>query len=118
MPTRHQWQARYANGHKSRGLQGAMMIDTWKQNHMKAMVEPVRFEIPISGFLKAIQDYASLYEERFEGVIGNDGVLGDGLKDIIQGLRTLLNGDCGRIDCGTIDSKLCELAERNSIEID
>ena len=94
------------------------MTEAWKQNHIKAMVEPVRFEIPISSMLRAIQDYAALYRERFESTIGNDGVLGEGLKDMIQGLRVLLNGDCGRIDCGTIDSKLCELAERHGIELD
>ena len=35
----------------------------------------------------------------------------------IEAARASLNWDCGRLDCGTVDAYLCDLAERAGVEL-
>lgn len=75
------------NGHKSRAHWNASL---WLNNdeHMYLTM------------LGCLKDY---------GVsIADDYVLGPAWAEIGKSLRTLLNGDCGRLDCGTIDRIVTE----------
>jgi hypothetical protein len=47
-----------------------------------------------------------------------DYVLGEGLAQIIEGIRVLLNGDLGRLDGGTVDAWLCYAAEEIGWDLD
>jgi hypothetical protein len=50
-------------------------------------------------------------------VLANDGILGEAWADMLKGCRTLLNGDLGGLDGGTLDSILCKMAEANGYEV-
>ena len=75
----------------------------WRR-HEDAMMRPRGIERPIAGMLHAWLLYADLHRERFESGIGQDYVLGPEWAKIGAAIRGLLNGDCGRIDCGAVDS--------------
>ena len=92
----------------------------WKERHAQAWVNPKPgFEQALVGLTKAISIYAQAYEEEFEeedtsqSTIHHDGVLGPAFIDIVEGIRTLLNGPTGmRLDAGTIDSLLYNLLSK------
>jgi hypothetical protein len=64
----------------------------------------------------ALADYSDAHRERFESSMGDDGFLGPAWLDILKGTRTLLNGETGRLDCGTVDSMLVRMAEAAGYE--
>ena len=43
--------------------------------------------------------------------------LGSVVGPYIGAARASLNWDCGRLDCGTVDAYLCDLAERAGVEL-
>jgi hypothetical protein len=61
-------------------------------------------ESSIALAIEAWCDYAEAHAARFEGQIGEDYVLGPAWARWGFALRELLNGDCGRLDCATLDS--------------
>jgi hypothetical protein len=71
--------------------------------HLDAIARPRGPERPISGMLHAWLLYADSHQERYGSGIGQDGVLGPEWAAIGRALRGLLNGECGRLDCGTVD---------------
>lgn len=75
----------------------------WQERHHKALVFPADYEVALVGMFKAWYQYAVLHELRFESLIGDDYVLGPAWEAIGDSLRTLLNGESGRLDCGTLD---------------
>jgi hypothetical protein len=76
----------------------------WQDRHNAAVIAPVGFERPIVHLFESWLDYADRHKARYESSIGADGFLGEHWKDIGLALRGLLNGDCGRLDCGTLDA--------------
>jgi hypothetical protein len=50
--------------------------------------------------------------------LGDDGYFCDHARDVIQALRAMLNLDCGRFDCGTLDGLLLDLASAAGLEIE
>ena len=71
--------------------------------HRDAVTRPRGAERPIVGMLAAWLLYADLHRERYEAGIGEDYVLGPEWAKIGSAVLGLLNGDCGRLDCGAID---------------
>lgn len=82
----------------------------WTQRHMAAWTAPKGTEAPIVSLIRSLADYADAHQSRFESSIGDDGFLGPEWLQILKSTRALLNGDCGRLDCGTLDHMLCEMA--------
>ena len=80
--------------------------------HHEALQNPKGVERAVVGMRKALLDYAAQYEERFGSHIGDDGVLGDCWLQIARGYLGLLNGETGRLDCGTLDGELRRWAVR------
>ena len=66
---------------------------------------------PIVGMIRALALYADMHAERFESPLGEDYVLGPAGLDMLKGLRTLLNGELGGLDCGTLDTLAHDMAE-------
>ena len=66
----------------------------------------------------ASAQYADYHQRRYESRIGDDGVLGDPWADILKSARVLLNGECGRLDCGTVDGLICEMLEAEGFDVD
>ena len=86
-------------------------MDAWKIRHHTAMINPKDMEIPIVHIFQAIKQYAYYHKCRYESTIGEDYFLGPAWLCMVKSLRTLLNGDCGRLDCGTIDGQLIDMAK-------
>jgi hypothetical protein len=53
-------------------------------------------------------EYGLQYQDRYgdDSKLGLDGVLGDGWLDMARGYLALLNGEAGRLDCGTLDGEV------------
>lgn len=68
--------------------------------------------------LNSWANYANAHKERFESLIGDDGVLGPLWQQIGEGIRGLLNGELGRLDGGTCDTFILDTLHENGINID
>jgi hypothetical protein len=88
----------------------------WRGRHHRAIVLPNAIERPIVLMLEGWYDYAVQHRVRFDSKIGDDGFLGQHWEAIGDALRALLNGDCGRLDCGTVDAFLLDTMADNSVE--
>lgn len=85
----------------------------WRVKHNEALVNPQHgFETAILMLLDGVEEYRFRYNLRFESHVEDDGVLGDGLAEIVKGIRTLLNGEIGRLDAGTIDGYLVNILRK------
>lgn len=86
--------------------------------HNEAIDWPKGFETPIVKMLHFWAMYAVEHQKRYESPIGEDYVLGVDWKDMGLALRGLLNGETGRLDCGTLDGFILETMRENGIETD
>ena len=76
----------------------------WQGRHMSAVLNPkLHFEAAIVGMVKVWLVYADGHRARYESGIGEDYVLGPEWESIGRSLIGLLNGETGRLDCGTLD---------------
>jgi len=88
-------------------------------HHSAVMYPRPEFESPVLELLVGLAGYADAHRDRYESEVGEDGVLGDHFEEIARGLLGLLNGETGRLDCGTLDGairKLCKAAKAEGIE--
>lgn len=95
------------------------------QRHEDAMTRPQGIERPIARMLQAWLIYADAYLERYHATSGgeqsgisDDGVLGLEWARIGAALRGLLNGNCGRIDCGAVDAVICDTLKDEGFDPD
>lgn len=84
---------------------GRKMPDTggWQARHWTALLHPQGAEIPLVNLIGAWALYADEHKRRYEAGIRQDYVLGPEWANIGKALRGLLNGEAGRLDCGTLD---------------
>lgn len=86
----------------------------WKARHADAIRAATGYGVSHtqgSCVFRAIADwcgYAAAHAERFDSPIGDDYVLGPAWAQWGASLRTLLNGETGELDCGTLDSILVD----------
>ena len=88
----------------------------WAERHNAAVLCPRASEAGILKACEALRIIATSYAENCDGPIGNDGVLGPCWADMARGVLGLLNGDCGRLDCGTVDHYIRNLYIRQGFE--
>ena len=79
----------------------------WLARHLGAVITPCTelekaFVELLSGWLR----YADAHQAAYESGIGADYILGPAWTQIGNALVTLLNGDLGRLDGGTLDGLL------------
>lgn len=91
--------------------------EAWQQRHQAALENPQGCEIPIVGLFQALDSYIDTYYKRYQQTVFEDGVLFEGVKEIANGLRILLNGETGRLDCGTLDARLGQILRTCGVEI-
>lgn len=60
--------------------------------------------------------YADAHAKRYESKIGDDGVLGPAWCDILRGVLTLLNGEMGRLDGGTVDGLIRDMLQAEGFD--
>lgn len=97
----------------------------WGERHASALnavatVEsssPARLhEAGIVQMLKGWALYADAHYNQFESLIGHDYVLGPAWLEMGKSLRTLLNGEMGRLDGGMTDGLILDLLKHNGFE--
>lgn len=59
--------------------------------------------------VEALAQYADTHYELYESSIGEDSVLGPNWLKIAYGVRYLLDGETGDLDCGTVSSLLWDI---------
>jgi predicted RNA methylase len=69
------------------------------------------FESAIATLYRGMAEYADATRAAYDGTIGDDYVLGESWKDLGNALIGLLNGETGRLDCGTLDGQIRDLIE-------
>jgi hypothetical protein len=96
----------------------------WAEDHNHAMVSSNSaygpkgdLESSIKYLCKSIDRMRLGYEGCYESLPSDDGVLGSAYISLLHSLRTLLNGETGRIDCGTIDEWACKLLSEAGEEV-
>ena len=77
-------------------------ISGWEVRHRRA----IEGNHPVAQAMRAWCSYAETHREKFGSNIGDDYVLGPAWAQWGFALRALLNGDCGSLDCGTLDTIL------------
>jgi hypothetical protein len=90
----------------------------WQNRHQSAVLNPTGFERPMVHLLTGWSEYAETHRARYESVIGDDGVLGPAWEEIGDALRTMLNGDLGRLDGGTLDSFILNTMRDNGVNME
>ncbi len=90
----------------------------WQQRHREALRYPTTAEQPIINMLAGWVGYATAHASRYQSSIGDDGVLGPAWAEVGSAIRRLLNGDCGRLDCGTLDHIISENLTRCGFDPD
>lgn len=91
---------------------------TYAVKHNDAVRRQNGLEAPIVGMFNALQAHASAHHALYGSHIGEDGVLGEHWADMLRGLRGLLNGECGRLDCGTVDAAILQLAAEHGVDLE
>lgn len=77
----------------------------WRYLHERALThQPDAHERAIVKLLQGWIGYAKAHMDRYEGRVGDDGVLGPEWEAIGRAVLGLLNGQTGRLDCGTLDA--------------
>lgn len=90
----------------------------WAVRHNDALVSPKGFERDLIAMMHALDNYAYQHKIRYESAIGEDYMIGDAWTNIAKGLLMLLNGETGRLDCGTCDAFIRNMATEHGIDLD
>lgn len=78
-----------------------------------------RMEVAISMLVHGLALYADTHAELNVGwELGEDCVLGEYWKDAARAVIGLLNGDVGRLDCGTLDGLIRRMAAASKVDPD
>lgn len=75
------------------------------------------FERAIVSMLDGWLQYADAHLYSYGTHIGDDGLLGREWEEIGDSLRRLLNGQCGRLICGALDSIILEAMKESGINV-
>lgn len=94
---------------------------SWQRQHahqVNGVIIPQNKGADITAMIKGWLAYADNHKERYEGRIGDDGVLGKPWAEIGVALHQLLNGETGTLDCRTASSAIIEALQANSFDVD
>ena len=92
-------------------------IGDWQGRHLQAVCSPRGFERPLVRMVEQWLRYADAHQKEHESPIGEDFVLGQYWEDIGDALRGLLNGQSGRLDCGTLDAVILDSMQAVGIDV-
>jgi hypothetical protein len=76
----------------------------WQTRHIAALKVPRDFERSIVEMLEGWARYADEHKRRYESRVSDDHVMGEGWQAVGRAIHTLLDGETGRLDCGTLSS--------------
>lgn len=84
---------------------------TWKDRHDAACLHPRGSEGPIIALYRALSDYVAQYQKDYpDNKLGDDYVLGAAWYQAAKSFQDMLDGDCGWLDCGTLDGLIRQRA--------
>lgn len=89
----------------------------WAARHQKAWDNPNATERGIKNIIKGYATLADSYASGHGMLLGEDGYFSEHARDMIQAMIAYLNFDCGRLDCGTLDRLIRELASESGVEL-
>lgn len=80
------------------------------EQHGEAMRNPrPGFERGMVGLIKSLAELASAHRDRYEVFISEDSYMGEEWAQILSSAHSLLNGETGRLDCGTLSQQIEDL---------
>lgn len=88
----------------------------WGERHYQAWTSNRDVGQPIVKMVVALANYADNHQRRYGSRIGDDGVLGRHWEAAVHAVRGLLCGDCGGLDCGTVDGMLLDMLHAEGIQ--
>ncbi len=80
----------------------------WEVEHHLALVMSIGPERGILSLIESWLVYADRHQQRYKTSIGNDYFLGPAWARIGLAIRTLLSGELGRLDGGTLDTVILD----------
>lgn len=94
---------------KKKNEYNARVLDS-KARHEEAMRNSrPGHERALVGLYRGLAEYADAYRKLLGGDLGDDGVIGNYWRAMGSALQGLLNGETGRLDCGTFDRLVGDL---------
>ncbi len=93
----------------------------WVLRHCQAWTSPrTPREKAVRALIEAFALFADSYATETEGErqLGQDGYYHEHAVDMVKALLALLNFDCGRFDCGTLDRLIRDLAQASGVELE
>lgn len=97
-------------------IKNTVTKEYWMKRHEDAMRSPKGSEVAIVMLVKGLEAYASHHADMYGSTMSNDGYLGPVWSTMVTGLHDLLNGDCGRLDCGTLSARIGALLTDNGFD--
>lgn len=85
------------------------MHETWVTPHLRAVLAPTSFGFERSVVIACTAIHEAVTALSLDGKYTHDAVLTPGVDSLILGVRLLLDGQCGRLDCGTVSAWLDEV---------
>lgn len=90
----------------------------WRSRHEDAWIAPRPGpERAIKSLISGFADLADASEAGGQ-LLGEDGYFGEHAKDMIQAMLAALNLDMGRLDCGSLDTLIRQLAKASGVELE
>jgi hypothetical protein len=94
-------------------------MNGWQDRHNAAVSMPkAGLERAVVTMLTGWLEYAYAHQETYESPIGQDYVLGPEWQRIGDAIHGLLDGDCGRLDCGTLSALIYEAMRGQGCEVE
>ena len=89
----------------------------WMNRHLAAISNPQPgFETAVVQMFSGWLRYADEHNSRYKTGVGADYVLGAEWAKVGSALLGLLNGETGRLDCGTLDSLVRNVLSAEGID--
>lgn len=85
-------------------------MTNWQTEHLIASFNPTDDELPMATLLMTAEQLAERY--------GDDGILRDGIANILLGAQCLLNTDWGRFDRGLLSERINQIADSIGYDIE
>lgn len=95
---------------------------SWAERHCKAWDFGLQTRRGLCGTVVTMIDawaaYADAHFSRYESSIGEDYVLGVAWVEMGKAIRTMLNGELGGLDGGTVDGMLLSIATNEGASLE
>ena len=90
----------------------------WLQSDLEASTPVEQREIALRKLIVSWTQLGETHAALYGSPIGADGVLGAAFEQIGRGILDMLNGECGRFDCGTLDRLIRDIARACGVDFD